>query len=541
MFNSRLGRTVLQNLTAYLFIFPAALIIFVFGIFPVSFAFFVSLHDWRRFPDEYIGMENYTDSMGNLAYVLFFWMAIGLVLYSVLTVYRYWQRENNLKNMAMLLPALGNGIAIALFIDYFFKLLLQILEVPRRLPRTVERSRTLFLEEFQNSFRFPEVTSAGNDFLLVFIVAAFISVAFLWWNRHAGDVLISFSLMVALVLGGAWLFQLTYDAVEIAIADARAAEENLPIWSYVIFISAGAVLLVSAYRTWMYAVKRDDDRQFAFFGLAALLLMVGGYLLVSQIPDAITEADDDLLQGFWVTVLYVIGTVPVQLALGLLLAYLLFNLKDGKGFFRVIYFLPYITPFAATAVVFSTFFSNRDTSPINRVMGLVGIDPQKWLNEPKPINELILGIELPQLLEGPGLALVVIMIWATWTYIGYDTVIFMAGLGNISNEYYEAARIDGATGWRIFRHITLPLLSPTTFFLSLIAVIGTFQAFTQIWIMRLPAADDAVDTVGVYLFETVSTRNNLGYGSAMAFVLFGVILVITVFQNRVLGRSVFYE
>ena len=128
-----------------------------------------------------------------------------------------------------------------------------------------------------------------------------------------------------------------------------------------------------------------------------------------------------------------------------------------------------------------------------------------------------------------------------WTYIGYDAAVFIAGLGTIPNELYEAARIDGATGWSVFRHITLPLLSPTTFFLSLIAIIGTFQAFTQIWIMRTPASQRSVDTLGVYIFETVRTGDpNMGYGSAVSFVLFGVILLMTIFQNRYLGNKVFY-
>jgi ABC-type sugar transport system permease subunit len=173
-------------------------------------------------------------------------------------------------------------------------------------------------------------------------------------------------------------------------------------------------------------------------------------------------------------------------------------------------------------------------------LGVVGIPPQTWLTQQAPIMELIFKRDLPRLLEGPGLALVVIMLWSNWTYIGYNTVVFMAGLGNISPEYYEAAQIDGANSWNLFRHITLPLLSPTTFFLSLIAVTGTFQAFTQIWMMRKVGAQDAVDTVGVYLFETVSSRSNNGYAAAMAFVLFGIILLVTVVQNRVQGKRVFY-
>ena len=133
------------------------------------------------------------------------------------------------------------------------------------------------------------------------------------------------------------------------------------------------------------------------------------------------------------------------------------------------------------------------------------------------------------------------MLYTTWTYIGYDAVVFLAGLGNVPPELYEVARIDGASSWTLFRHITLPLLSPTTFFLSLIAVIGTFQAFTQIWIMRTPAAQSSVDTMGVYIFRVVQdTDPNLGYGSAMAFVLFAVILLLTIFQNRIMGSRVFY-
>jgi ABC-type sugar transport system permease subunit len=128
-----------------------------------------------------------------------------------------------------------------------------------------------------------------------------------------------------------------------------------------------------------------------------------------------------------------------------------------------------------------------------------------------------------------------------WVYAGYSTVIFLAGLGNIPKELYEAARIDGANGWRVFRHITFPLLSPTTFFLILISTIGTFQAFTQIFLLRQQGAYDAVDTINLYIYQEVQNITPYyGYGSAMAFVLFAVILLLTLFQNRLLGRKVFY-
>jgi multiple sugar transport system permease protein len=216
------------------------------------------------------------------------------------------------------------------------------------------------------------------------------------------------------------------------------------------------------------------------------------------------------------------------------------NLK-GKTFFRMIFFMPYIMPFIATSVVFTLLFSHRQDSIINHVIGAVGIAPQKWLLEPTPVGKLIFGAGLPDFLNGPSLALLVIIIYTIWTYAGYDAVVFLAGLGNISPELYEAARIDGANGWQIFRRITLPLLSPTTFFLSLIAVIGTFQAFTQLWIMRNPASNRTTDTLSIYIFRQITDASpNYGYGSALAFVLFGVILVLTIAQNRVAQRRVFY-
>ena len=175
------------------------------------------------------------------------------------------------------------------------------------------------------------------------------------------------------------------------------------------------------------------------------------------------------------------------------------------------------------------------------MLAFLHIPAQQWILEQTGILRLLFGPTVPQSLAGPSLALIVIMIYTIWTYIGYDTAIFLAGLVNIPNELYEAARIDGADGWSVFRYITLPLLSPTTFFLSLIAVIGTLQAFTQIWILRTPSSAASVDTVSVYIFRTIQSADpNMGYGSAMSVVLFVAILLLTMAQNRIAEKQVFY-
>ena len=138
------------------------------------------------------------------------------------------------------------------------------------------------------------------------------------------------------------------------------------------------------------------------------------------------------------------------------------------------------------------------------------------------------------------MALTSIVLYNIWVYVGYDTVILLAGLSAIPRHYYEAAEMDGANGFQVFRHITLPLVSPTLFFLSMVAVIGTFKAFNHIYIMRTPGARDSVDVLSIAIFDQIFEYHNAGYASAMAFVLFVAILVLTLLQNRVLGKRVFY-
>ena len=541
MLNTRRGRIFIENLTAYLFLAPAGCLIILFGLFPVAFAFFVSLHRWRRFPDEYIGLANYEKALGNLGYILFFWLAlIGLAV-----CYRLARRLSGALSSAPareaavnLLAGLACGYALLLAIDWFFKLIPVVMLVPRQV-RGQNTSLALFMEKFGDSFLSPGVYAAGNLMLLGGALALAALMLALWRFRYAesGPAITLSALLTALLLASLFMLRLSIEETELAIATARDDGEALPIWSQLVFISAGIGMIFAAYKIFQRGIKALDNRRFALLALAGLALAVGGYLLMAEAPAALSAGDDDLHYGFWVTVMYACGTVPVQLAIGLLLAYLLFQPIRYRAFFRMVYFIPYITPFVATSIVFRVIFDPGRTAPANRMLALVGIEPQRWILERTSLGGLL---GLPDFLAGPALALVVIMIYSTWTYIGYDAVIFLAGLGNISPELYEAARIDGANGWRIFRHITLPLLSPTVFFLSLVAIIGTFQAFTQIWILRTGAVGNRVNTASVYIFDELQNSNRYGYASSMAFVLFALILLMTLFQNRIMGRRVFY-
>jgi len=308
----------------------------------------------------------------------------------------------------------------------------------------------------------------------------------------------------------------------------------------VIFI-LGFVLLMAAYFVWTSALKSLSNRKLIIGTITALILIGGGLAISSGWLRIIEVGDKRFLEALPITFYYSLGTVPAEIAIALVLAYILFQKVKGQEFFRMLYFLPYITPVVATAVVFRTIFSPRETSLANQVAGVVGMGPFKWLFESKAFNAVFFKLEnLEGFFAGPSMALVSIIFFGIWTYIGYNTVIFLAGLGSISNDLYEAAEIDGAGQWSMFRHITLPLLSPVTFYLALIAFIGTFKAFNHIYVMRVPSALGTVNTTSIAIFDTFYKSNQFGYAAAQAFILFVIILVLSFAQNKIFGERVFY-
>lgn len=250
----------------------------------------------------------------------------------------------------------------------------------------------------------------------------------------------------------------------------------------------------------------------------------------------------DFWEAFGNTTFFAIGTVPVTMALALFFAYLLFQNVRFLSFFRTVYFLPYITSTVAAAAIWVWIFNTRSGVLNQLLKALFG--PQymlRWLQEPKGLFALLatpVGLTLPGWLQGPSLALVSIMVMAIWHLIGFDIVLFLAGLGNINRELYEAARIDGAGEWALFRRITLPLLSPTIFFLTVISTIGAFKAFNEIYVMSTSAGVggaaggplNSTQTMVVYIYNLFYSSKQLGFGSAVAFLLFAVILVLTLLQ-----------
>jgi multiple sugar transport system permease protein len=287
---------------------------------------------------------------------------------------------------------------------------------------------------------------------------------------------------------------------------------------------------------------------FAFWlSLRRWRLVDRGFIGLENYREAITNGD--VWRALVNTVWFALGTVPVEMALGLVIAYLLFQKIRFLAVFRTLYFLPYVTSTVAAAAVWAWMF-DPSRGILNSLLGKVGLGPYRWLQEPRGLFELLtgyLGIPWPGWLDGPSLALVAIMLMTIWHYLGFHIVIFLVGLGSVPRELYEAARVDGANERQLFFRITLPLITPTIFFLAVIATIGSFQSFNQIYQMsklanvgQKPGGPlQSTETLVINILNEFQ-RPSLGYGSAVAIILFVIILALTLIQFRLSDRWVRY-
>ncbi len=546
LFTGRKQRRLIESLTGYLFIAPATLLIFLFGIFPVAFALYVSLHKWRIKRAGMIGLQNYSDAIGNLAYVLIFFLGIGALVgaFFILRKIIRSAREHGERPWLCLLPGFANAAIAAALLRWTYLVLPEVLGIADKL-RGLERTQAVFMRLLGEALRAENVQPAWRQFFWILLVGITISIVvmFLWRNPRNYFYQAQFSLFFTALAAGVGILYYTQQQVAQAYSTAAAEGIDPGIWPQFITISSGVILLALGWFLWRRADRLKSNRHFWLLILGVMILLVGGWLLVGEIPTILASGDPDLWAGLKVTTFFALGTVPIQLTLAIFLSVLLFQKRPGSNIFRVIFFIPYVTPVIASAAVFKQMFSNRFSSPINMLLSAIGLQPQQWLFEPRGIITLMgnfFGWTTPDWAAGPSLALCVIILHSVWTYVGYDTVIYLAGLGNIPKEAVEAAEVDGANKWEVFRYVTFPLLSPTTYFLSLISIIGTFKAFNAIWILRDSLALGTTDAFSVTIFIEFFEKLRYGYASAMAFILFAIILALTFINNKIQGSRVFY-
>ncbi|MEW6229448.1 MAG: sugar ABC transporter permease [Bacillota bacterium] len=261
--------------------------------------------------------------------------------------------------------------------------------------------------------------------------------------------------------------------------------------------------------------------------------------------------DSEFWSSLKVTVYYVLGVVPFQILLGLVIAFLLYQRIRGRAAYRLVYFLPFVTSMVAIGLVWGWIFNER-FGFINSVLRSMGLSEPRWLLEPSGVISLLLkplGLDVPAWLQGPSLALVTIIIVTVWHYVGFNMVVFLASLTAIPEELYHAAELDGASRFQVFRRITVPLLSPTTFMLSIISTIGAFESFALVYVMTgsgygmTGSSGEPLGTTRVatlFIFDHFYRFFHVGYGAAAAVALFLIILSLVIIQMRVGGRRVHY-
>ncbi len=253
------------------------------------------------------------------------------------------------------------------------------------------------------------------------------------------------------------------------------------------------------------------------------------------------------------TLWYAVGTIVFGLGSALVVALLLERVVRGRTFFRTLYFLPYVTSLVVAGTVWQWIFraphGNGPGGLVNAVLGSFHLGPLRWLEEPRGLFKLLFAEHnsaWPAWANGPSLALVTIIGLSVWSVLGFNTIVFLAGLTNVPHELYDAAKVDGATGRQLFRHITWPLLTPTTYFLLIVSTIAAFQSFTPVFSAGIPVGSGGPQNTTVvmtlYYYKAAFSYSNLGlgYASAIAIVLFLIILTLTILQTRFLSRRVNY-
>ncbi|HEX9173784.1 MAG TPA: sugar ABC transporter permease [Telluria sp.] len=267
------------------------------------------------------------------------------------------------------------------------------------------------------------------------------------------------------------------------------------------FIPVGAALVLSLTDFDLYALA--DLSNLRFVGL-------GNYIELLHTP------------LFWKalgnTLVFVAGGVPLSIAASLGAA-LLINSKLGwfKPLFRTVYFAPVVTSMVAVAVIWRYLYHTR-YGYINYGLASLGIDPVDWLGDPQ-------------------LSMPAIVLFAVWKNFGYNMIIFLAGLQSIPAELYEAAELDGARRFAMFRHITLPALGPTMFMVSILTMAGYFQLFAEPYVMTQGGPLQSTVSVLYFMYEQGFKWWNLGSATAVAFVLFVLMFGVTLLQMRLAGRG----
>lgn len=258
-------------------------------------------------------------------------------------------------------------------------------------------------------------------------------------------------------------------------------------------------------------------------------------------------ANNDPLMGRVLsnTFFYMATIAPLQLVMGFFLALALNTKLRGMGVYRMIYFMPVVTSIVAAAMVFQ-FLLNRDSGIISAWIwwAIEKLFEYDWVATNETVANFVRSLAPPDWLNDPMWAKPGVILLTLWKNVGFTMVIYLAALQAVPAALYEAAMVDGANAWHRIRHITIPLVSPTTFFLLVVQMVGAFQIFEEPFVMtantqgQLPPSSMSIV---IYVFLNAFRFQRMGKAAAIAWVLFAIVFVLTLIQMKLQGRWVHYE
>lgn len=235
----------------------------------------------------------------------------------------------------------------------------------------------------------------------------------------------------------------------------------------------------------------------------------------------------NLLQDevFWIAFqnsgLYVLYTVPIAICMGLGLALMVESMTRGKSLYRLMFFLPVVTSIGIISIVWSLMY-NPDVGVINKMLRMIGLDGPNWLNQPDTVlwSLAILGI---------------------WKSFGYNLVLYISGLKAIDRALYESASLDGANRWQKLMHVTLPMISPVTFFIVVMSIISSFQVFATIQVMTQGGPNNASNVLVFQIYQEAFQFFNIGIATASSSLLLVMIGTLTILQLTIGQKLVHYQ
>ena len=307
-------------------------------------------------------------------------------------------------------------------------------------------------------------------------------------------------------------------------------------WLFVL----GLLIMIFSYWFWS-EYKNKFQNKFIVFLFSIISLLISLIIINYSWSAMMKSGDDDFLNSLIYVFYYSFFAITLEVGLGLIIAFALYQKLKGKQFFQMILLFPYITPAVMGGAVFFIIFGKAENSILNNFIGLFGFDPQIWLFDKRFLSEIIFGVKIEGIFAGPSLALTTSIIYGIWSYTGFYAIILLAGLSIIPSDLYEAAKVEGASRWQTFIKITVPLLMPIIFFLLLTGFINSFQAFNHILVMQTSSAGDTMDVVTIEIFDHFWDRVKFGYAAAEGVVLFILLNVLAISQYVIFRKRLNYD